>query len=198
MLAVNEKEKCYFADLSLPGAAVKSVCPLTVILDSGSGITTMSESLAAKLQAAVPEVQIVGPITDDQYVKMADGKLVKVKQKSCPVRTALLTMWGPVVIDPVSHAMFLGKEDVMILGSPPLAALGINVYGSLGEYALKRKLSVEGVEPPNFKECRRVSIALEALLQRGPGASEPPDEAVERLVSIAVAINQLDSSALIG
>ena len=36
---------------------------------------------------------------------------------------------------------------------------------------------------PNLKECRRVSIAVEALLQRGPGAPEPLNEAVERLVS---------------
>ena len=29
------------------------------------------------------------------------------------------------------------------------------------------------MESPNFKECRRVSIAVEALLQRGPGAPMP-------------------------
>ena len=57
------------------------------------------------------------------------------------------------------------------------------MYVSLGECARKRNLSVEGVESPNFKECRRVIIAVEVLLQRGPGAPEPPDEAVERLVS---------------
>ena len=78
------------ADLYIPGAAAKSVCAVTAILDSGSGISTMSESVAAKLQAAVPDVQNVGPMTYDQYVKMVDGKLV-VKQKSCPVRTALHT-----------------------------------------------------------------------------------------------------------
>ena len=49
----------------------------------------MSESVAGKLQAAVADVQIVGPMIDDQYVKMADGKLVLVKQKSGHVRTAL-------------------------------------------------------------------------------------------------------------
>ena len=43
--------------------------------------------------------------------------------------------------------------------------------------------AVQGVESPNIKECQRVSIAVEALLQRGPGAPEPPDEAVVRLVS---------------
>ena len=74
-------------DLSVPGAAVKSVCRVTPILESWSGISTMSESVAAKLQAAVPDVQIVGPMIDEQYVKMADGELVQVEQKSCLVRT---------------------------------------------------------------------------------------------------------------
>ena len=40
-VAVNEKEKYCFADLSIPGAAVKLVYPVTAILDSGSGISIM-------------------------------------------------------------------------------------------------------------------------------------------------------------
>ena len=121
-------------------------------------------------------------MTDDRYVKMTHGKLVQVKQKSRPVRTALNTVWGPVVTDLVSYAALPGKEDMAILGSPTLAALRIKVYDSLGECVRKRKVSVQGVESPNFKECRPVTIAVEALLQCGPGAPEPPDEAVERLV----------------
>ena len=38
-VAVDEKEKCCLADLSVPGAAVKSVCPVTAVLGSGSGIS---------------------------------------------------------------------------------------------------------------------------------------------------------------
>ena len=86
-------------------------------------------------------------------------------------------------MDPVWYALLPGKEDVVILGSPTLAALGINVYDSLGDCARKRNLSVKGVESPNFQECRRVSIPVETLLPRGPGAPESPDEANERLVS---------------
>ena len=78
-------------------------------------------------------------MTDDQYVRIADDKLVLVKQKSYPVRTASHTMWGPVVMDLVSYAVLPGKEDVVILGSPTLAALGM-VYGSLSEYGRKRNL----------------------------------------------------------
>ena len=87
----------------------------------------MSECVAAKLQAAIPDVQIVWPMTDDQYVKMTDGKLLPVVQKSCPVKAALHIMWGPVVMDPVSYAVLPGKKDVVILGGSTLAALGINV-----------------------------------------------------------------------
>ena len=142
-VAVDEKEKSCLVDLCVPGAAVESVCPVTAILNTGSGISTMSESVAAKLQAAAPADQIVGPMTDDQNVKMADGKLVLVKQKSCPVRTAVHAMWGPVVMDPASYTTLPGSE--VTLGSPTLAALGIYVYDSLGERARKLNLSVKGV-----------------------------------------------------
>ena len=72
---------------------------------------------------------------------------------------------------------------MVILGNPTLAAPGINEYDSLGECARKRNLSVQGAESMNFRECRRVSIAVEPLLQRGSGAPEPPNEAVEQFVS---------------
>ena len=52
-MAFDDKGKCYSVDLSVP---------LTAMLNSGSGISTMSESVTAKFQAAVPAVQIVRPI----------------------------------------------------------------------------------------------------------------------------------------
>ena len=105
-MAVNKKEKCCLKDLSVPGAAVESVCPVTANLDSGSGISIMSESVATKLQATVPNVQIVGPMTDDQYVKMTDSKLVLVKQKLCSLRTAL----HAVMMDAISYAFFRARK----------------------------------------------------------------------------------------
>ena len=87
------------------------------------------------------------------------------------------------MIDPVSYTVLPGKEDVLILRSSTLATMGNNVYDSLGECARKRNLPAQGVESPNFKECRRVGIAVETLLQRDPGALEPSGEAVERSVS---------------
>ena len=79
-------------------------------------------------------------MTDDQYVKMADGCLLLVKKKSWPMRTDLHTIWGSVVMDPVSYAVLPGKEDVVVLGNLTLAVLGINVHDSLGECARKPNL----------------------------------------------------------
>ena len=93
-------------------------------------------------------------------------------------------------MDPaVSYAVLPSKEDVVIFGSPTLTVLGTNMHGSFGECARKRKLSAQDVKSLNFKEYRRVSIAVEALLQHDPGASEPADEAVKRLVSRGSDIN---------
>ena len=64
-MTVDEEKKCYSVILSVSRAAVKSMCPVMTILDSGAGISTMSESVAAKFQATAPNVQIVGPMTDD-------------------------------------------------------------------------------------------------------------------------------------
>ena len=57
-------------------------------------------------------------MTDDQYVKMSDGKVVIVKQKSCPVRTALHTYHGNGVS---SFTSLVGRatkdnEDLIRLG----------------------------------------------------------------------------------
>ena len=88
-VTIDEKGKWCLADLSVSGAAIESVCPVTAIFYLGSGILTVSESVAAKLQTALPDVQIVEPMTDDQYVNMVDGKGAS---ESCPVRTTLYTM----------------------------------------------------------------------------------------------------------
>ena len=63
-LDVGEKDNGCLADSSVSAATVESLCPMTAILDSGSGMSTMSETVAAILQAAVPDVQIVGPMVN--------------------------------------------------------------------------------------------------------------------------------------
>ena len=116
--------------------------PGTANLDSGSGISTMPESVAAKLQAAVPDVQTVGVMSDDQYVNMANSKLVLVKHKSCPVRIALHTMWGPVVIDRVSYTVLPVKEVKVIAIKVSKAEIFPENSGELGHFGLSVGLSL--------------------------------------------------------
>ena len=118
-LLYDEKEKGCLADLSIPGTAVKLVCPVTTTLDSASGITIMSESVSAKIQAIVLDVQIVEPMTDDQCVKMADSNLVQVKAKVVPREDRFTDGVGTGGDGSGLVRCFVGqKEDEVISGSP--------------------------------------------------------------------------------
>ncbi|CAB1096113.1 unnamed protein product [Ectocarpus sp. CCAP 1310/34] len=116
-------------------------------------------------------------------LKVADGRRVlEVIQKTCPVRIALHTSWGLVSVDPFSLAVMTGNDEVVILGNPTLKALGIDVYESLGTCSRSRA-SVMGVQTTAWKECRRVTLAVDAL-QRSEGREQvEQDPAVKRLVA---------------
>ncbi|CAB1115245.1 unnamed protein product [Ectocarpus sp. CCAP 1310/34] len=138
--------------------------------------------IASRLQAAVPDVQVVRGMKNPGKLKVADGRVLEVTQKTCPVRIALHASWGLVSVDLFSFAVMLGDGQVVILGNPTPKALGIDVYESLGT-CVRSRASVMGVETAAYKECRRVSLAVDALQYReGPEQAEP-DPAVERSVA---------------
>ena len=72
-VAVDEREKWCQASLSFPGAADTAV-DAVAILDSGSGITTMSVGITHKLQAAFSDVQVVGGMSHPGKLKVPDGR----------------------------------------------------------------------------------------------------------------------------
>ncbi|CAM9167047.1 unnamed protein product [Sphacelaria rigidula] len=187
-IRVEKEERWCLADLSVLRAGAQTVCPVEAILNSGSGIMTMSVGVAAKLQAMIPDIRVVTPMSGKQLVKLANGNVERMKQKSCPVQTALYTSWGPVALDPCSYAVMPRTDDVKIMGSPTLEALGIDVYSSLGDCARARNTSVQGVNTPDFTDCRRSSIAVDALQQPG-GRAEPVYSSVERLLSRSLAMS---------
>ena len=49
------------------------------ILDSGSGITTMSVRIANKLQAAFPDTRVVRGISYPGKLKVSDGRVLAVE-----------------------------------------------------------------------------------------------------------------------
>ena len=134
-MAVDEREKWCQVRCSVPEAAVMAAVDAVAILDSGSGITTMSAGIANKLQAALPDVQVVGGLAHPGKLKVAHGRVLVVQKKTCPVRIAVHTSWGLVTMDPFSFAVMPGDDDVVILGNPTLKLWGIDVYDSLGTRA---------------------------------------------------------------
>ena len=75
----------------MPGAADMTAVDAVAILDSGSGITTMSVGIATKLQAAFPDVQVVGGMSHPGKLKVADDRVLVVQEKHarCGSRCAL-------------------------------------------------------------------------------------------------------------
>ena len=112
-VAVDECEKWCQASLSVPGVAVLAAVGAVAMLDSGSGITTISAGIANKLQAAFPDVQVVGGMAHPGTLKVADGHVLEVRERTCPVRIALHTSWGLVTMDPFYFAVMPGYDDVV-------------------------------------------------------------------------------------
>ena len=98
-VAVDEREKWCQASLSVPGAAVMSAVDAVAILDSGFSITTMSAGIANKLQAPFPDVQVVGGMAHPGKLKVADGRVLVIQERTCPVRIAMHTSWGLVTMN---------------------------------------------------------------------------------------------------
>ena len=90
-VAVDERERWCQVSLSVPGAADMTAVNAVAILDSGSGITTMSAGITTKLQAAFPDVQVVGGMAHRGKLKVADGRVLVAQERTCPVRIALHT-----------------------------------------------------------------------------------------------------------
>ena len=69
---------------------------------------------------------------------------------------------------------------MVILGNPTLTLLlGIEVYDSLGE-RVRERAARTGVDTTAYRQCRRVTVSVDALRQQ---TSLTPEESVERLVA---------------
>ena len=129
----------------------------------------MSAGIARKLQAAFPGVKVVGSMSRPGNPKGADGRVLAVQEKTCPVRVALHTSWGSVTLDPFSFAAMPGDDDLVILGNATLTMLGIDVYDSFGGARMGARgpcwCRYHGVPAvsPSHRPCRCLTAAANEL-----------------------------------
>lgn len=147
---VEHHERGCLVDLSVPGAANPTVCPVKAAFASGAGLSTISSSIVPRLQAAFPEVCVVEAMCQEHTLRLVDGREVVVTAKTCPVRVAVHTGGGPVVLSPQRLAVMPGTEDVLVLGSPALKRMGYDVYAMLEKRAMAvHEGRAKCMEPPD-------------------------------------------------
>ena len=149
------------ASLSMPRADDMAAVDAVAILESGSGITTTSDGIANKLQAAFPDVQAVGGMSHPGKLKVADGRVLAVEKKHarCGPRCTPAGIWSPWILFLRRHAP--GDDDV-ILGNPTLKRLDIDEYDSFRGRARERA-ALTGIDIVASWQCRRVTVSFDAL-----------------------------------
>ena len=179
-LHADDEERSCLIDISIPSASAPSVCPVEGVLDSGAGVTALSAGVLRKLEAAFPGVSLVENTAASYPVKTVTGTVEHITEKTRPLRVAMHTTWGTVVIV-LPFAIMPGDDDKVIIGAPTLAKLGIDVYQNLGKVAQERRdMHISGIETPDFCAARRVTVSVDAFARQPE--PDPPDEAVERLI----------------
>eukprot|EP00903_Cladosiphon_okamuranus_P013285 g12384.t2 len=98
-------------NLSVPGPANPTVCPAPSVLDSGAGVGTIPESIVGQLQVANPDVQIVHAMDPVPALRAADGRDLRVTQKTCTMPKAEIA----VSFEVVSNDVLFGEEQECVV-----------------------------------------------------------------------------------
>lgn len=81
----------HLVDLSVPGDANPTVCPVTAVVDSGAGSSMITPDIARWLQVAFPDVTVVGDIDRGHPTRAFNGRERPTTKKTCPLRVAFHT-----------------------------------------------------------------------------------------------------------
>ena len=177
------------SNVVVPGDMVVDSMTLGIVLDSGSGITCLSERLAQQMEQHFRGERLVHPYVKEMYVQLANGQKVVVRNQIRTLQVAIGTPWGPVVISTV-FAVIPGTDSVLILGSKTLREkLGIDVMASLKGKAQGGDRSSrdmpENVGSRGGISLRRVAVTMKGMQAAGKvaAAMEPQYEFVEDVVA---------------
>ena len=177
------------SNVVVPGNMVGDIMTVGIVLDSGSGITCLSERLAQQMEQHFRGERLVYPCVKEMSVQLANEQKVVVRNQTRTLQLAVGPPWGPVVISTV-FAVIPGPDSVLILGSKTLREkLGIYVMTSLKGKAQGGDRSSGGmsedVDSRGGISLRRVAVTMKGLQAAGKvaAAMEPRDEFVEDVVA---------------
>ena len=83
-------------ELAVPGDGDRPPAVAQALMDSGSGVTSISESLVARMQRERPGEQLVQPFRGKARVRTAFGEERAVTYQTISLFLTLMTPWGNV------------------------------------------------------------------------------------------------------
>ena len=85
--------------IMIPGGEDSEPYMVGTVLDSGAGISCVSEATVYALQKRYQGFDVVQPYDGEQYqVVLADGRAVPIERQTCSLTATIMMPWAPVTI----------------------------------------------------------------------------------------------------
>ena len=113
--------------MSLPNSGVDASLDVEVLLDTGAGVTAISEALLDDIRTRMPGRKLIEPAAHKVRVETATGEVRVVETQMTPMQLTVESSLGPVNFT-IPFVVLPGTSKLVILGHKTLkAVLGINV-----------------------------------------------------------------------
>ena len=96
---VETNQFYYLTGIMVPGGKDSEPYMVGTVLDSGAGISCLSEATVCALQKRFPGVDVVQPYDGEKHqVVLTDGWAVPIERQTCSLTATIMAPWAPVTI----------------------------------------------------------------------------------------------------
>ena len=174
------------AKLSLPNSGVDTSLDVEVLLDTGAGVTAISEALLDDIRTRMPGRKLIEPAAHKVRVETATGEVRVVETQTTPMQLTVESSLGPVNFT-IPFVVLPGTSKLVILGQKTLkAVLGINIRELYHDELRRRWRNAHGMSaelPPLEEVPSRLQLTVEAFWgSLGTEEEEEQDEITTELV----------------
>ena len=161
--------------IMVPGGQDSEPYMVGTVLDSGAGVSFVSEATVCALQKRFPGLDVVRSYDGEQHqVVLAYERTVPIERQTCTLTATTMTPWAPLTI-PLALAVMPGEDDLLILASKTLREkLSKDVIKQDRDTAAASRGGASSSEqapaevpamPPEVIGLRRVAVTMEAMQQ---------------------------------